>query len=186
MTAKGNRRGLPPHRMLLEEAFGHLASTLVLRRVRELLVVTKYDDCGPLPVRRELVALEAHQRIRSHPFDFAAKRGVPVQKLAVQVDPQRNNVRLVVPGTRQAEDVAPCQHPPAFPSRHLLYQHSNGLRHHHAHTDPDVSERLPLPGKERAEQKRLQVAVLTLSATGHSRAAVTIPRRHRVTPTAAR
>jgi hypothetical protein len=109
--------------MLLKEAFGHLAGALVARRVRELLVATKYDDGGPVPIRGELVALETNQRVRSHPFDFATERGVPIQELAVQIDPQRDNVRLVVPSTRQADYVVPCQHPPAFLRRHLLYQH---------------------------------------------------------------
>jgi hypothetical protein len=38
-----------------------------------VLVTTKHDDGGPLPICRELVALQAHQRIPSHPFDCCGR-----------------------------------------------------------------------------------------------------------------
>jgi len=128
MRGKRNGGGLPPHRMALKEALRDRSRALMFGRRRELLVMSEYDHARPLPVSCELVELETHERILSHPFDFLTQRGVAVEKFAVQVDVNGNDVRLVVPGARQSSDVCRAEHRAALLLRHLLNYHPNALR----------------------------------------------------------
>jgi len=109
--------------MPLKEALGYASRTLILRSVRELLVMPEYDDAYPLPVSREFVDLETDKWIQSHPLDLLAQRGEAIEKLAIQVKMKRNDVRLVAPRARQASDMPPGEHRTALLLRHLLDWH---------------------------------------------------------------
>lgn len=80
----------------------------------------EYDDARPLPVSYEFVDLETDKGILSHPLEFLTQCGVAIEKLAVQVDMNGNDVRLVVPGARQASDIRPGEHCAALSLRYLL------------------------------------------------------------------
>jgi hypothetical protein len=76
-------------------------------------------------VSDDFVDLETDKGILSHPFDFLTQCGVAIEKLAVQVDMNGNDVRLVVPGARQASDIRPGEHCAALSLRHLLNYHGD-------------------------------------------------------------
>ena len=125
MRGERNRGGLPPHGMPLKEALGDSSRVLILGSVWELLVMPEYDDARPLSVSDEFVDLETDKGILSHPLDFLTQCRVAIEKLAVQVDMNGNDVRLVVPGARQASDIRAGEHCPALSLRHLLDYHDN-------------------------------------------------------------
>ena len=83
----------------------------------------EYDDARPLPVSYEFVDFETDKGILSHPLDLLTKCGVAIEELAVQIDMNGNDVRLVVPGARQASDIRPGEHCTALLLRHLLDYH---------------------------------------------------------------
>jgi hypothetical protein len=123
MRSERNRRGLPPGGMPLKEALGYMSRALILGSVQELLVPPEYDDACPSFVRNDLVDLETDKRVLSHPLDFLTQCGVAIEKLAVQVNTNRNNVRLVVTGACQASDIRPGKHCAALAFGHLLDYH---------------------------------------------------------------
>jgi hypothetical protein len=120
-----------------KEALGYSSRALILGSVWELFVMPEYDDARPLPVSYEFVDLETDKGILSHPFDFLTQCGVAIEKLAVQVDMNGNDVRLVVPGARQASDIRPRKHCAALSLRHLLDYHGNAS-HNEMRTFPRI------------------------------------------------
>src|SRR5476649_186083 len=109
--------------MPLKEALGDPSRALMLGSVWELLVMPEYNDARPLPERDEFVELETDKRILSHPLDFLTQCGEAIETLAVQVNMDGNDVRLVVPGARQASDLHSGEHGAALSLRHLLDDH---------------------------------------------------------------
>ena len=123
-----NRGGLPPHRMTLKEALGQASQTRVLCRVGKFFIVPQHDDAGPLPVGVEFLTLETDQRILAHPFDFLAQRGVPIEVVALEVDTNGHDSRLIVPGAGESSDIAPGQHRAALRLGHLVDVHGTASR----------------------------------------------------------
>jgi hypothetical protein len=111
--------------MPLKEALGYPSRAMILGSGWELLVTPEYDDARPLPVSDEFVDLETDKGILSHPLDFLTQSGVAIEKLALQVDVNGNNVRLVVQGARQASDIRPGEHCAALSLGHFLDYHGN-------------------------------------------------------------
>jgi hypothetical protein len=111
--------------MPLKEALGYTSRGLILGSVWEFFVPPEHDDARPLAESHEFVNLDTDKGILSHPLDLLTQCGVAIEKLAVQVDANRNNVRLVVPGARQASDIRPGEHCAALSFGHLLDYHDN-------------------------------------------------------------
>ena len=123
MRGERYRGGLPPRGMPLKEALGYVSRALILGSVREFLVTPEYDDARPSSVTGEFVDLETDKRIFAHPLDFLAQCGVAIEELAVQVDMNRNDVRLVVTGAREASQTRPGKHRAALWRCHFLDLH---------------------------------------------------------------
>jgi hypothetical protein len=109
--------------MPLKEALGNTSRALILGGVWELLVTPEYDDACPFAVSDEFVDFETDKGILSHPLDFLTQCGVAIEKLAVQIDMNGNNVWLVVMGACQASDICPREHCTALSFGHLLDYH---------------------------------------------------------------
>jgi hypothetical protein len=98
---EGDGSWLPPHGVSLKHAFGCPARVFILGCVRKLLIVSDDDDAHPVAVRCELVDLDTDERILSHPLDLLPERRVAVEILPLQIDADRNDIRLIVEGTGQ-------------------------------------------------------------------------------------
>src|SRR5687767_7553328 len=92
LRADWDRGRHPPPGMPLKKRLGYVSRILMLGRVWELLILPEDDDARPERVSDELVDLQAHQRILSHPLDFLTECCVTVEKFAVQVDTNGNDI----------------------------------------------------------------------------------------------
>ena len=104
MVCERHRGGLPPDRMLLKEVLGDTSRTSELGRVGKLLVSSEDDKRDPLCSTRNFIELETNKRILSHPLDFLTESGEAIE-VVVEVDMNRNDVRLVVQRARQPTEV---------------------------------------------------------------------------------
>ncbi len=120
MRGERNRGGLPPHGTPLKEAFGYASRTLMLRSRGELLVTPEYDDACPLLVSPEFVDLKTDKGILPHPLDLLTQCGKAIEELAVQLDMNGDDVRLVGPDARQSSDKPLPEHCAALTLRHLM------------------------------------------------------------------
>jgi hypothetical protein len=123
--------------MPLEEALGDFPRALMMWRVWELLVLPEHDYARPLPVSGEFIHLDTDKGILAHPLDFHAERGVAIQALAVEVDMNGNDIRLVVLGARQPGDMRPGEQCAALWFRHFLDSHGQAS-HRKMVTPPPV------------------------------------------------
>ena len=101
-----------------ESTFG-----IVLRLSGKFLVAAKCHDAGPLLGARDLVGLDADERIGAHPFDFPPQRREAVQRVLMARKIERRDVGLAVLFTSKPAEPDPLQELDAGGTGHFLNQH---------------------------------------------------------------
>jgi hypothetical protein len=118
--------GQPPVRPLLKQVQRAAAGNVVRRRIPDFLEATEDQDRGPVRLVGHVVHLDAHSGIGAHPVDFLSDGGKPVQAiaLAVEVEKDRHDIRLLATATREPPKARPAEHLPTFRPRQLVDDHA--------------------------------------------------------------
>jgi hypothetical protein len=123
MRDERNGAGLPPYGMPLKETFGDLPVIFIGRHVWQLFVLPEHEDRRPLLVRAQFLDLETHKGIFSHPLDFLSHCGEAIEGAVVEIDMDRNDVRLVVAGAGKAREGGSLQDGAALTMGQFLDDH---------------------------------------------------------------